>query len=175
MKHIDDKKLIEGCIKNDRISQKLLYEKYASAMLGICMRYANCKDEAEDIMIEGFINVFTHINTYKEECSLAFWIKKVIVNKAISYYRENVKHYYHLSIDEYEDIADDTIYIDNSLSEKEILNMIQNIPESLRIVLNMKIFEALKYDEIAEKLNISETACRTRFVRAKKWLEERIS
>jgi len=174
MEHIiDDKTLIKGCLKNDRISQKMLYEKYAPAMLGICMRYVNCKDEAEDILIEGFVNVFKHLDSFRSESSLGSWIKRIMINKAISYYRMHSKHYYNQHIDEIEfDITDGTIDIDDSFSQKDILNIIQKMPEHLRIVLNMRAFEGLEYSEIAEKLNILEVTCRSRFAKAKQWVKE---
>jgi len=173
MEHIDDKILIEGCLKNDRISQRMLYEKYAPGMFGICMRYTNCKDEAEDILIEGFVNVFKHIDSFRSESSLGPWIKKIMINNAISHYRKYSKHYYIQHIDEIAiDIMDDTINVDDSFSQKDILEIIQKMPEHLRIVLNMRAFEALEYSEIAEKLNIAEATCRSRFAKAKKWIEE---
>ncbi len=177
MGQTDDKNLMEGCLKNDRVSQKLLYETYAPIMLGVCMRYANCKDEAEDIMIEGFVKFFSHIDTYKNECSLFTWIKRIMVNTAISYCRTHSKHYYNQSIDEYDtiEIPDQSIQMDDSFSEKEILEAIQKMPKSLSIVLNMRAFDGLDYSDIAKKLDITEIACRCRFSKAKKWLEEHLN
>ncbi len=90
-------------------------------MLGVCMRYVNCKDEAEDILVEGFMKVFLNLKFYKEECSLAYWIKKVIVNNAISYYRKNSKHYKILSIDdmEYQEVEDTFNNMETNISQKE--------------------------------------------------------
>lgn len=172
----DDKLLVEGCLKNDRNSQKKLYEKYAPSMLGVCMRYVNCKDEAEDIMVEGFMKVFLNLEFYKGESSLAYWIKKVMVNNAISYYRKNSKHYKTLSIDdmEYKEVEDASGNIETNISQKELLQIIQEMPEYMRMVLNLRAFEGYTYDQIAEILEINEVTCRTRFCKAKKWLEERL-
>ncbi|MDR2980508.1 MAG: sigma-70 family RNA polymerase sigma factor [Bacteroidales bacterium] len=163
-------------MENDRNSQKLLYEKYSPAMLGHCMRFANIKDEAEDIMIEGFMNIFKSLESFRGDCSLAFWMKRVMTNTAISYYRRHAKHYNHYSIDEhaYFDPEDTTIYINEKQSKDELLQLIQEMPEKFRIVLNLKAFEGMKYDEIAQQLDIQNVTARTRFSKAKKWLEERL-
>lgn len=146
-------------------------------MLGICMRYANCKDEAEDIMIEGFINVFNRLDSYKGESSLYYWIKRVMVNCSISYFRKNAKHFQNLSIDEFpeSDVEDNTVSVESNMAQKELLRIIQEMPEHLRVVLNLRAFEAYEYEDIARELNISEITSRTRFSKAKKWLEERLN
>lgn len=145
-------------------------------MLGICMRYAQCKDEAEDILIEGFMNVYIRLESYRGESSLEYWIRRVIINTAISHYRRNAKHYYHLSIDEHPEYeVEDYSSLETSYSQKELLKIIQEMPEYLRVVLNLRAFEACGYDEIALQLGISEITSRTRFSKAKKWLEERLN
>ena len=173
----DDKKLLEGCLQKDRNSQRLLYEKYAPTMLAICMRYANCKDEAEDIMIEGFINVYQKIESYRGDSSLEYWIKRIMTNGAISYFRKHSKHYNHTSFDEYPnfEIEDQNAKLESSYSQKELLRLIQEMPEYLRIVLNLRAFEAYTYKEISDELGVSEGTLRTRFSKAKKWLEDRMT
>lgn len=172
----DDKKLIAGCLKNDRNCQKLLYEIYSPTMLGVCMRYANTKDEAEDIMIKGFMKIFQHLKSFKGNGSLAFWIKRVIINTAISHYRVNAKHYNHYSIDEHEYLEpeEQPIYIEEKESKEKLLKLIQSMPENLRIVLNLRAFEGMEYENIATQLGIPEITARTRFSKARKWLEERL-
>ena len=172
----DDTKLVEGCLRHDKNCQRLLYEKYAPVMLGVCMRYANCKDEAEDILIEGFINVYRRLDTFRKESSLEYWIKRVMVNCAISHFRKHSKHYNHFSFDEYPtyEIEDQHSKIESYYSQKELLRIIQEMPEYLRVVLNLRAFESCHYKDIAEQLNISEGTARTRFSKAKKWLEERL-
>lgn len=145
-------------------------------MLGICIRYARGRDEAEDILIEGFVNVFAHLQTFKGESSLETWIKRIMVNAAISNFRKNSKHYKTLSFEEYPDmqVKDNHADIEVSFSRKELLQVIQEMPDYMRVVLNMRAFEAYEYEDIARELNISEITARTRFSRAKKWIEGRM-
>lgn len=146
-------------------------------MLGHCMRYTSCKDDAEDILIDGFMNVFKGIHSFKGTCSLAFWIKRVMTNTAISFYRRHGKHKNNYSIDEHDhlDPEDTSIYVDEKQSKEELIKLIQSMPDKLRIVLNLRAFEGLEYNEIATQLNISEITARTRFSKAKKWLETRLN
>lgn len=141
------------------------------------MRYANCKDEAEDIMIEGFVRVFSHLDSFKKESSLGFWIKKIMVNNAISYIRKHGKHYNTSSIEEQplHDMEDTFTNFEIATSEKELMKIIQEMPENLRIVLNMRAFEGMDYKQIAKELSLTEVSCRTRFFKARKWLEERLN
>ena len=99
-KSISEKELIEGCVEGNRYAQKVLYEKYRSLMFAICMRYAKNKDEAEDVMIEGFMKIFTKIKEFRKEGSFEGWLKRIMVNSAINNYRSNLKHYYNSQIDD---------------------------------------------------------------------------
>lgn len=122
------------------------------------------------------MRVYKNLGSYQGNSSLAFWIKRVMTNAAISYLRKNSKHHNLVSIDENEfyEPEDKTIYINEKQSEKELLELIQKMPEKYRTVLNLRAFEGLEYGEIASMLDIPEVTARTRFSKAKKWLEERI-
>ena len=174
---ITDEKIIQGCLQNDRRSQRLLYDQFSPTMLGLCMRYANCKDEAEDIMIEGFLRVFQKLDTYKGESSLEYWIRRIMVNSAISYYRKHGKHYKNNSIDDTfeRDVLDVNATIDDTISVKELMILIQEMPDYLRVILNLRSFEGYEYADIAKELDIEEVSCRSRFSKARKWLEERLN
>ena len=87
----DDLDLIKGCLANDRNSQRILYNKYAPKMLAVCMRYSTSKDEAEDVMIEGFMKVFTSLESFAYKSSLEVWIRSIMTHCAINSYRKNQK------------------------------------------------------------------------------------
>lgn len=174
--HTDDDIIIEGCLKNNRNCQHLLYDKYATRMLAVCMRFSTNKTEAEDLMIEGFMIVFTNLSSFRHQSSLASWIRAIMVNHAISYYRKNEKFWNMESIDEnpielYDKSLDN---IPTSISEKEIMQSIQEMPPTLRYTLNLIAFEGMNYKEVANQLNITETTVRSRFSKAKAWLSQRI-
>ncbi len=171
---ISEEQIIQGCINNDRYYQKLLFKKYRNKMLGICLRYAKNKDEAEDILIEAFLSVFSNISNFRNECNLEQWIKKITINTAINNYRKNLKHYYHLEITNYEDNYDlPTESIDN-LSVDEILKLIQELPQGYRTIFNLYAIEGYSHKEIANILNISEGTSKSQLFKARKLLQAKI-
>ena len=108
--------LIDGCLRNDRKSQQLLYDTFAPKMLAVCLYYANTMHEAEDIMIEGFMQVFTHLDKYLGQGSLEHWIRQIMVNKALSNFRTHNKRYGYDIIDTEVEIADETSNIETHLT-----------------------------------------------------------
>ena len=170
----DYKNLIDGCLHNDRKCQQELYDTFAPKMLAVCMRYAVTQHEAEDIMIEGFMKVFTHLGEFRQTCSLEFWIRQIMVNKAISNFRVNQKRYHHDVIDTDMEIADETADIETTLTGRKIIEIIQLMPDMLRFVFNLRVFEEFSYKEIGQELAISESNARVYFMRAKKWITEKI-
>lgn len=166
------KDLIDGCLRNDRKCQQELYNTFAPKMLAICMRYAASKEDAEDIMIEGFMQVFTHLDKYLGKSSLEYWIRKIMVNKALSAFRNNKQKMFYDLIDVDVEIADDSVDIETTLTGREILKIIQQMPEMYKMVFNLRIFEEYNFKEIATELEIAETSARVYFLRAKKWITD---
>lgn len=169
--------LIDGCLKNDRQSQRALYEQYAPAMLGVCMRYCNSREKAEDVMIEGFVDVFKNLSSFRNECSLQSWIHSIMVHKAISDYRSQKKHLLNESLD------DDTVQIQapsssgedilTKMEAKQILETVAQMPEDWRVIFNLRLVEEYSFKEIAEQLGRNENTVRVYFQRARNWLIER--
>ena len=171
-----DKELLEGCLKQDRKSQRKLYEKYASKMLVVCMRYAKTKEDAEDIMIDGFVKVFSGLDKFKQESSLETWIHSIMVNASISYFRKNSKHYQVGSLDDENmeiPTSNDLDGLDH-LTGKDLLKILQQMPEHLKCVFNLVAFEGYDYDTISQELGINTGTARSRMSKGKAWLQERI-
>ncbi|MBO4231948.1 MAG: sigma-70 family RNA polymerase sigma factor [Bacteroidales bacterium] len=171
----NDSELIEGCIRNDRKSQKELYERYSSKMLGVCFRYTNSTEEAEDAMVEGFMNVFTHIASYRQECALETWIRKIMVNSALSHLRQRNKHL-NISIEEtvIEEQDNSIVKPEEKFAADDLMKLIQKMPDGYKVIFNLFAVEGFSHKEIAEQLNISESTSKSQFFRARKWLMERI-
>ncbi len=168
------KDLIDGCLRNDRKCQQELYDTFAPRMLAVCLRYAVTKHEAEDIMIEGFMQVFTHLGEFRQTSSLEFWIRQIMVNKAISNFRVNHKRYHYDIIDENVEIADDKADIETAMTGRKIIEIIQLMPDMFKLVFNLRVFEEYSYKDIGQELAISENNARVLFLRAKKWITEKI-
>ena len=169
-------KLIEDCIKGKRRAQNKLYKKYADILLGICLRYSRNKSEAEDVLQDGFIKIFTKIKDFRMEGSFEGWMKRIMINTALLNSRDNLKHYFHADIDVIQErITDDVIFeVDDNHSAKEIMKLVQGLPDGYRMVFNLYVFDNYTHKEIAESLGISEGTSKSQLARARKFLQNKL-
>jgi len=147
-------KLLKGCQKGNRNSQNRLYELYYAYGMSICLRYSKTKEEAVEILNDGFIKIFTKVDKYTKGLSFKGWLRRIMINSAIDYFRKNERHYHSVDISyaKNEEINEAAL---DAIAEKEILNAIQSLPPSYRIVFNLHAIEGFKHEEIAEQLDIS--------------------
>lgn len=157
----EELQLVEGCKKQDRIAQKEVFAKLHGRLLGICMRYTDNRDEAKDVLQNGFIKVFQGIENYKGDGSFEGWIKRIVVNTAIdNYRRKKVKPVVTNSEltdrlgDEVEDeVEDESIY--NQIPVSEVMEAVQKLSPAYRTIFNLYVMEGYNHNEIAEMLDIS--------------------
>lgn len=174
-KTIDFDKLIEGCLKNDRQCQQQLYDTFAPEMLAVCERYTKTKHEAEDVMIDGFVSVFSHLNQFEAKSSLHTWIYRIMVNAALLYLRKNTEYRIIQDLAYSPEIEDeDSSALNTSMTCQEIMDMLRSMPEDLKLIFNLRVFEEYKFKEISEELQIPENTVRVYFLRARKWVIEHI-
>lgn len=171
--NITESELLQYCIKGSRVHQEIFYKKYASKMFGICLGYANDRDQAKDILQDGFIKIFASVKNYNNNGSLEGWVRRIIVNTAIDYYRKSVKELNNVDIEEAENIDGETSILEN-IYEKELLSLIQKLPEGSRIIFNLFVIEGYSHLEISELLNISQGTSKSQFSRARLLLKEMI-
>ncbi len=145
---------MDSCRKADRYSQDRLYREFYAYSMGICLRYSRTREEAIEILNDGFMKIFAKIDRYSPGLSFKGWLRKVMINSAIDYFRRNEKHYNSLDIShvQYESSAENVL---DQLSEQEIIAAIQLLPPSYRMVFNLFVIEGFKHEEIANQLNIS--------------------
>ena len=174
---VPDQEILEGCKSGKRHAFGLLYEKYASTMLGICMRYCKRKEEAEDVLHEGFIKVFSNVSKFRGEGSFEGWIKRIMINTSLSYYNANLKQYFQSGVEEMEDLSvgdDDEGVYSNAPSRSELLSLIQDLPDGYRFVFNMYVFENFSHKEIASELGISVNTSKSQLAKARRRLQKRL-
>jgi len=166
-----EQNLITACIKQERWAQKKLYEEHYGKMLGICMRYSNNREDAKDILHEGFIKVYKNLSKYKPGTSLYAWIKRIMVNTAIDFYRKSTRR-------RTEDIETAQLKISGDVdavslcAEKEILYAVQQLSPVYRTVFNMYVVEGYPHKEIAGKLGITESTSRSNLLKARMKLQK---
>lgn len=158
-------------MRGDRIIQRELYNRFASKMYGVCLRYAANAEEAEDILQEGFIKVFKKMSSFRGEGSFEGWIRRIFVNTAIEHYRKKV---YLQPITEHEEATVEGKYLSvlDNLAEKDIINLVQQLSPGYRTVFNMYVVEGYTHKQIGEQLGISEGTSKSQLSRAKQILQE---
>lgn len=164
--HSEEAQMITGCLEGERWAQKKLYESHYGKMMGICLRYSNNGEDAKDILNEGFIKVFRYLHRYKIGTSLEGWIRRIMINTSIDFYRKAIRHR-----------TEDIEYASNAkatgedaisrYSAKEILSVIQTLPPSYRAVFNLYAIEGYSHKEVAAQLGISESTSRSNLVKAR--------
>ncbi len=170
---LDEKRLI-NLLKNKSESAFVeLYNNYSKALFGICLRYSKEKTDAEDILQESFIRIFQNIESFNNIGSFEGWLKKIVVNVSINYYRKKVKSIIEFTDEEkFENAVDTNVF--SELTSKEILQLVQSLPEGYRIIFNLFAIEGYKHNEIAEMLQITESTSKTQFMKAKKALINKV-
>lgn len=165
--NILDSQLIKKCIKGDVSAQTILYGEYAPKMFAVCMRYAPDRSTAEDILQEGFITVFKKLKTFKGQSELIYWIRRVIINTALQHLRKyNNPRYQFIDIDDCYDI-DNGEDLFEKMSLDEVFEIIQQIPNDYREILNLYAVDGYSHKEISELLGISEVSSKKRLSRAR--------
>lgn len=154
--------------------QAALYERFAPRMYGVCLRYTSDPDEAQDILQEGFIKVFRHLEKFRQEGSFEGWIRRIMVNTAIEHFRKRktlnqVTEKEELSLESPEENALDR------LAEKDIIALIQQLSPGYRTVFNLYVIEGYGHKEIASMLGISEGTSKSQLARAKSVLQKMVN
>lgn len=162
--------LIKRCIKSDRAAQAELYQLYAATMLGVCYRYTKNKEDAEDILQEGFIKVFRNIHQFKREGPFEAWLRRIMVNTAISYLRKHSRYRNELQVEE---IVLHPISSENpeiSIDTKDLIECIRTLPISYQTVFNLFAIEGFDHQEIADLLQMNINTVRSQYSRARSFL-----
>jgi len=184
-----EERIIAGCRKFEKGAQKALYEKYVAVFRAICKRYTSDVDEANDLLHDCFIKIFMNINQYTGIGSFEGWLKRIIINTAISRCKANKIKMQHYNIDDieepvaYEEEKPDPNEENNDVkatimnadfAKEEILHAVNQLPNGFRLVFNMYVFENYKHKEIAEELNIDINTSKSQLSRARKLLQKKL-
>ncbi len=171
-----EEELIAACVNGNERARKMLYEQYKSKMMGLCMRYAKTREEAQDLLQEGFIKVFRDLHQYRPIRPLNAWMRKVMVNTALEHIRRNKRAHEH-----YSDLLPEDLSLANQYDEIQekynaayIVSAIQQLSTDYRLVFNLFAVEGYSHKEIAQMLGITEGASKVRLLRAKAALQNRL-
>jgi RNA polymerase sigma-70 factor (ECF subfamily) len=146
--------LIQLCIKGDTNSQKALYKSFYGYAMSICIRYSINREEATEVMNDGFMKVFTKLNKYDPSRSFKGWLRRIMINSALDNYRHNLKHYHLQDLDTSPDIAASGNVLAN-MAYEEIVGLVQKLSPAYRTVFNLYVMDGYSHEEIAQMLDIS--------------------
>lgn len=171
----DEYTIIKACREGQSWAQRALYDQYAPSMLAICMRYVPDRETAKDLLQEGFIKVFTKIDSYAGSGAFGGWVRRVFVTTALEYLRHNDVLKESGNIDDMNVHAISTGHsVVDELTAQELMDCVTRLPDGYRTVFNLYVIEGYSHSEIAEMLNINEVTSRTQFMRARKILQKEI-
>ena len=163
--------IIAGCLHNDTAAQRELYNRYSPKMLAVCFRYAQNREDAEDMLQEGFIKVFTQMHTFQNKGAFEGWIRRIIVHTCINFLKKYKK--FNDSVDLVNagaiHVKEETM--PSIMQAKQVSECIRILPVGYKTVLNLYAIEGYSHREIAEMLDIEESTSRSQYTRAKAMLE----
>ena len=174
MKENLDLKLIESCIKGDRKAQKVLYDHLAPRMFPLCIRYVGDRELAEDILQDGFITLFTRLDSYKGDGSFEGWARKIFVTTALMSLRKKDVLKMSDDLEAARGMKSEVSTQIQNIGYKDLMKLVAQLPPGFRTVFNMYAVEGFSHKEIGEMLGINETTSRTQFSRARAWLQGKI-
>jgi RNA polymerase sigma-70 factor (ECF subfamily) len=167
-----DLDLVKGCARGDRRSLELLYKRYFSFAMSICIRYTKDENEAMEIVNDSYMKVLDSLSGYDTSRPFKPWYGRVLVNTAIDTYRKNIKHNEHLSISSITETEESEPEIEIELSVNDILTLYKHLPENYKITFNLFEIEGYTHDEIGQMLGVTPSTSRSNLTRAKKMLRE---
>lgn len=165
------REVIEGCMQANRQAQFELYRLYSQAMYNVCLRMVNNEMDAEDLLQQSFIDVFTKLDTFRYESSIGAWIKRIVVNNCINFLKKRRLKLESLD-DRFQQVPDDEPVGEVHLNVKAINQALSELPDGYRVVFSLYMMEGYDHKEIGEILNITEATSKSQFSRAKKKLKE---
>lgn len=171
---MDDTTLVIECVKGNARAQRMLFDKFARKMLGVCMRYAKSTEQAEDVLQDGFVKVFTKLKDFKHDGSLEGWIRRIMVNTSLDQIRKNGKMLGDTNIDDVGYKIENNAFVFENMMADDLMKMVQAMPEGYKVVFNMFAIEGYSHGEIAETLGISENTSKSQYSRARAYLRERL-
>ena len=161
------KKILDGAAKNDRKSQEMLYKTYYSYGMSICLRYSATREEALEILNDGFMGVYTNIKQYDRERPFTAWFRKILINAALNHYRKTLKYAHHIGLEHIPELPDLQKTAINELEYDDIIRAIQSLPTAYRTVFNLYVLEGYNHEEIAGILKISTGTSKSNLSRAR--------
>lgn len=171
---MDDNTLVVECVKGNAKAQKMLFDKFASKMMSVCMRYANDTMEAEDVLQEGFVKVFSKLPDFKMEGSLEGWIRRIMVNTSLDAIRKQKRHLGDTKLEDVEYKVTNLESANDQLMAEDLMKLVQALPDGYKVVFNLFAIEGYSHKEIADLLGVTENTSKSQYSRARAYLRTQL-
>jgi len=169
---MSDEELVHRCLRKEGQAQEYLFKTFSGRMLGLCARYTDNIEEAEDIMQEGFVKIFQKMESFKNQGSLEGWMKRIMINTALDNFRKNKNFRYSIDIDTIEYTSETHQHVLESIGAKDLMKIIRSMPKGFRTVFNLYAIEGYAHKEIGEMLGITESTSKSQYSRARIYLQK---
>lgn len=172
---MDYNKLVKDCIRENPAAQRQLYDHFAETMMGVCYRYTKSIADAEDVLQDGFVKVFKHLNQYKQQGELGGWIRRIMVTTSLNFLkkRSRNRHEFSFENENLHPVVDDNPEL--KITGKELANLIRQLPVGYQTIFNLYAIEGYNHMEIGGMLGINEGTSRSQYSRARNllisWIE----
>jgi len=163
--------IIAGCLHNDPTAQRELYNRYSPKMLSVCYRFAQNREDAEDMLQEGFIKVFTQMHTFQNKGAFEGWIRRIIVHTCINFLKKYKKFNESMDLAYATNLQAKDETVPSMMQGKQVVECIRILPLGYKTVLNLYAIEGFSHREIGLMLDIEESTSRSQYTRAKAMLE----
>lgn len=171
---MEERELIQECLKGNPIAQRKLFEKFAPKLMTVCLRYMKDNQEAEDVLQDGFVKIFQHLPHFENVGSFEGWMRRIIVNTALDQLRRNTKLGYADNVDEIAYKLEDNQSIYSDIAAQDLMKLIDEMPSGYKVVFNMFAIEGYSHKEIAEMLQITESTSKSQYLRARAFLKTKL-
>lgn len=166
--------LLHKSVRGDRKSQEKLYRQFYGFAMSVCMRYTQSRDEALEIVNDGFLKIFTKGDQYDSKFPFKAWFRRIIVNTALDFYRSQQKHYFHENIEEAYEVSSNDSSPLSQLNHEEIIQLVQHLPSGYKMVFNLFVIDGFSHEEISNQLGISVGTSKSNLSRAREALRKMI-
>lgn len=163
---------LQACLRGEPLAQKHFYERYKGKMFALCLRYADSREDAEDMLQEGFVKVFRDLHQYAATGNLEGWVRKVFVNTALQHLQKHRKHLIVVETEVHDIVEAPPSFADDEPSAKHIIRLLQQLPPGFRAVFNLYVLEGYSHPEIASILGISVGTSKSQLMRAKAYFRK---
>ena len=170
--NMTEEAILQGCLHNEPGAQRELYQKYSSKMLSVCYRFAHNREDAEDMLQEGFIKVFSQIHTFQNKGAFEGWVRRIVVHTCINHLKKNKKFNESVDLIHATSVQIREESVPSIVQAKQVVECIRILPIGYRTVLNLYAIEGYSHKEIADMLDIEESTSRSQYTRAKQMLED---